>query len=753
MNKILVVFWALPLYAMSLEIVLPNSPTVFERTAAEELVLHLKDVYGGDVSQTTEKDAKGGLAIHVGGTSLAKANGIDCAKMDKEEWRLKSLDGKRMIAAGGSPRGVIYSAYELLERLYGVMWLDHRFTIFPKERLDAWPKTDVGGKPDFHIRSIHSYFGGDAMARWLCKSRNRINYFHDEERSEPFKAMQKYGIFIMYGLPEKACHTYYYYTKDLPPEDEDCFSMNKKGERVRSKSGSGPGQICLSNPKTVDWFEKKLRGYIAADRKVNPDNPPCLYEVSANDNASECQCAGCQELAKKYDSYGGAVLHFMNALAERVAKDYPDIKLQMFAYNTAAKAPKDIKAHPNVLVRLAQLGGEWTGGYRDSIRSLRHPINAKALAELYDWTEIATVSIWDYWVTYCGTASSICYEAISDNLKLYHEKGIENFFVEHEFPLEGFFYPLRIWLGYRFMYDSSQDIDRLAEKFMAGYYGEKSAPFMMTMLSRMREEQGKVTENLGKLSFRMRPDFTKELFDFCDSQIEKALSVAENADYRKHIIMERVSIDYAKLRRFKDEASPDLKAFCDRICNDCALLTPEWGGSGIPSTLKMYEGCQVEIPMPAEIDGCKVVHQITWKDTLDYVPVRRSYDDPEAAGGRAIKAEDQTTGHSGFSFGYYVPKTKKFVQQIDPLPIDKIAQDGKYHYYKIGKVTLDETGFFHAHRSWTDQWFAEHLYVPGGDNDYIAYISLKAVGPAYVKDSKEKTSAIWSDRVLLVKEK
>ena len=60
---------------------------------------------------------------------------------------------------------------------------------------------------------------------------------------------------------------------------------------------------------------------------------------------------------------------------------------------------------------------------------------------------------------------------------------------------------------------------------------------------------------------------------------------------------------------------------------------------------------------------------------------------------------------------------------------------------------------FHAHRSWTDQWFTEHLYVPGGDNDYIAYISLKAVGPAYVKDSKEKTSAIWSDRVLLVREK
>ncbi|MBO4344138.1 MAG: hypothetical protein J5833_00185, partial [Victivallales bacterium] len=94
--------------AMALEIVLPESPTTFERTAAEELALHLKDVYGGDVPQISEKAATGGIAIYVGNTALAKANGMD-GGMGNEDWRVKSLDGKRLIAVGGSPRGVIYS--------------------------------------------------------------------------------------------------------------------------------------------------------------------------------------------------------------------------------------------------------------------------------------------------------------------------------------------------------------------------------------------------------------------------------------------------------------------------------------------------------------------------------------------------------------------------------------------------------------------------------------------------------------------
>ena len=739
--------------ALALEVVLPDSPTTFERTAAEELVLHLKDVYGGDVSLISEKDAKGSIAIYIGDTALAKTNGIDCAKMGNEEWHLKSLDDKRLVAAGGSPRGVIYSAYELLERLYGVMWLDEHFTVFPKERLDKWPEIGVGGRPDFKIREIHANYAKDYMARWMYKVRNRVNLINEENvGGGSLKVLKRYGITKIYGRPRE-CHTYYAYTNDLPAEDDDCFSMNAKGQRVRSTSPSGPGQICFSNPKTLDRFEKKLREFIALDRQENPDNPPFVYEVSANDNKSECQCKGCRELVKKYGTYSGAVVYFTNALAERIEKDYPEIMLQMFAYHTATKPPKGITARSNVFVRLAQLSAEW-GGHRDSMRSLSHPINMESLEEFNAWTKIATVSIWDYWITYCGASEGICYETISDNLKLYHSRGIENVFVEHEQPMIVPFHPLRNWLGHQLMNDSGKDIDALRDRFIAAYYGEKAAPFMTAILELMLSGQRQITKNLCKLSFSGRPDYSREYFASYDVLIEKALAVTDNPEFRKHIIMLRLQLGFAKLKALKSEASSDFKAFIAQMRGDYTMLVPELGGSSeMVNALAMYENIDGEIPMPAEIDGYKVVHQITWRERVDYVPVRRLFNDPDAAGGRTQKAEDQNSGYSGCSFGYYVPKTKKFVQQIDPLPIEKIAQDGKYHYYKIGKVTLDETGFFHAHRSWTDQWYTDHLFIPGGDNDYIAYISLKCTGPAYVKGSQDKTSAIWTDRVLLVREK
>ncbi|MBQ7651410.1 MAG: DUF4838 domain-containing protein [Victivallales bacterium] len=753
--RTLTTIMASSLCAFALEVVLPEAPTTFENTAAEELVLHLKKAYGKEIATVSEKNASGGLSIYVGNTGLAAKNGIDRKALGNEEWVLKTLDANRIIAAGGSPRGVIYSAYELLERLYGVMWLDEYFTVVPKSERASWPMLDLKDKPDFRVRDIHTYYSDRKVGRWLCEARNRNNYFHDEERVEQFKAMQKYGVFTIFGQPPKACHTYYYYTQDLPPELEDCLSLNAQGKRVRSTNGSGPGQICLSNPKTLDWFEKKLREFIAVDRKETPDNPPVIYDISANDNASECQCPGCRALVKKHGSYGGAVLEFTNSLAERIEKDFPEIKIEMFAYETATKAPtSDIKARPNVLVRLAQLGAEFGAGHRDSLRTLSHKNNERSLREIHEWAKIATISIWDYWITYSATGPGLCFDVIPENLRRYHSLGIDTLFVEHERPFDNAFYALRIWLGRRFMNDTSLDIMEQTDRFLAAYYGEKAAPFMKEMLLYIRKCQDAIPENLGKLPLPMRKDFSKEFFATCYGLVDKALAETDNADYRKHIIKERFFLDLVNLKKFKAEAAKDIPSMCDRMREDFSMVWREWatttGGDNFIANINMLQDAATPLPAPAEHDGYKVIHQISWKEKIDY-NTRFIEDDNEAFGGRAIVAEDKTW--SGFSYGYYVPNTKKYFGRTNALPIDKIPQDGKYHFYKLGKVTLDAGGYFYAHNSWHIQWFTDHLYVPGGDNDYIAYISLKAVGPAYVKDSKDTVSAIYSDRVLLVREK
>ncbi|MBO4344755.1 MAG: hypothetical protein J5833_03305, partial [Victivallales bacterium] len=312
----------------------------------------------------------------------------------------------------------------------------------------------------------------------------------------------------------------------------------------------------------------------------------------------------------------------------------------------------------------------------------------------------------------------------------------------------------RIWLGRRLMINVELDIMALTDQFLPAYYGEQAAPLMKELLFYMKDCQDKVPENLGKLPLLQRYDLTPEYFSACDAIIEKALAKADNADYRKHIQKERLVLDMANLKKNKSNAAKDMQALYARMRDDCNAVWREWTAAGgrdnILNSIDMLHEAATPLPAPAEHDGCKVVHQITWKERIDY-PNTRIEKDADAFGGRAIVATDKTW--SGFSTGYYIPNTKTYFGRILPQPIDKIPQDEKYHFYKLGKVTLDKGGYFYAHNSWHIQWFTDHLYVPGGDNDYIAYISLKAVGPAYVKDSKKKESAIYSDRVLLVREK
>jgi hypothetical protein len=96
------------------------------------------------------------------------------------------------------------------------------------------------------------------------------------------------------------------------------------------------------------------------------------------------------------------------------------------------------------------------------------------------------------------------------------------------------------------------------------------------------------------------------------------------------------------------------------------------------------------------------------------------------------------------------------------LTPDQIPQDGAYHLYKIGQVTIRE-GSAPGAPSGTIVWALEgrklgvcvdRVYVPDAAdpeaNVWEAYISLKVTGPAYMKGSTAP-NGVWMDRALLVK--
>ena len=731
-------------------VVLPAKPTEQEKTAAGELVLHLNKIYNTKTATVSEnnlrKDTK---YIYLGNTALAAQEKIDSSKFSPEEHLVKTVDAQRLIVTGGAPRGVIYGALELLENYYGVLWLDDEFTYIPKAKLSNWPKgLLLRGKPDFQVRCIHTYWSKNATARQVTAFRNRLNFLHDH-RANPL--MAKYGIEQLYGSPREV-HTYYDYSKEWGKEDEECFSLDTRGRRVRSTSAGGPGQICWTNPKTVKLFEKKLREFIEKDRKKYGKSAPFLYEVSDNDNGYRCNCKNCLDGAKKFKGYCGIVIDFTNKLARAIAKDYPDVIIQMMAYKDVKNVPVGIKAEKNVWIRLTIP--------RDTVRPFEHPNNRKDIEVLKKYREIGTLTIWDWWIMYNNTTMGVFHEAIPSCLRLYKDAGVVSLMMELEAPLETPFYQLRVWLGRRFMVNTKRDLEKETDLFMNAYYGPKAAPVMKELLNYMLKRQAEVKANLNTLAPQQRPDLDEAFFRTCDALIAKALTLAETPVNKKHVRKERFVLDYANVRKNRTSVYFDVKTFSERMADDFELLAPLYIKGNQLTKFRadvqaFIQGLKANIPAPKGLEGYEVVIDLPWPRLNEFRRSKR-VDMADAAGGKAIFLADIPKYGGVVRMGFYNITNPKQSRSL-VLPKEKTPQDEKFHLYHVGAITLEKEGYFWAHPTWCIQIPSNHFYNPYDPsgkrvNDYELFMSIKAQGPNYVKGSKLE-SGLALDRIILARKK
>lgn len=733
-------------------ILLPSSPATTEQKAAEELVEHFKKMTGRSIAVKKEGEQVKGPVLYVGKTNFAKKQKINFSKFGKEEWLIRSV-GKDLIIGGGDPRGTVYAALELLEREYGVMWLDECMTHVPKRKKITWKgNLNLRGKPAFEVRGLYAYFREPHNVRRRFMARNRQNLFHDEGDVAYIKP---WGVYRPFGSP-RACHTFYDYTKDWGPEYNNCFSLDKDGKRKRAVNGSGPGQVCMTNPLTIKLFTEKLREFIKKDRANCPSgNYPWIYEISANDNDAKCVCSSCMAAAKKYGEYSGVVLEFTNAIADNIAKEYPDIFVETFAYMFTQKPPKGIKARPNVLVRIAQLGSEFSQGSRDTLRSLFHPNNRKSRKEIEEWSKIANIAIWDYWIMYKRGDEGIssCFRAIEDNLKFYQRVGVKSIFVEVESPLGNIFYPMRIWLGFRFLNNPKLDFEQETMRFMNAYYGP-AAPKMRALLKLIEEGNAKISARLNDVPLVRRTDMDDSFFARADQLLDEAERLAATVEQRNHIAKERSVVDLIRLKRREKLKPFDVDTVINRLRKNYKIAAEAYRAKGgaVKKEMKVIEnfitGVKARILKPEQFKNCEIVVDLAWPQFNNYYR-SRVIDAPDAAGGRAVALKSKRE-RGILQFGYYDATNKKQVHTIT-IPKNQVPQDEKFHFYRIGKITLSPKGYIWAHSSWEIQKQMDPYYNNIGlSNDYEAFISIKAQGPAYVPGSK-KENAVMVDRILLIR--
>ena len=679
--------------------------------------------------------------------------------MPPEAWRI-TRRGKDVVISGGLPRGILYGAFEFLERFAGIYWLDPWTTSVPEDGKVVIPDgTRVEGAPGFRWRGIYVTLATDP-AKFRFFARNRENIFFDFKLPEDFS--RKYGIQKVLGSPNPF-NTLFYYMKSWDLEkDEDAFSMDADGRRVKARNVFGPGQVCFTSPKARKKFIAQLEEYILSDRKKYGANAPTVYNISINDTKDKCLCPECVKRAGVYGSDSGVMLEFVNAVAKSVEKKYPGILIQTSCYLSYEAPPlRGIAPGPNVAVRCSL--SPWGIGKLNLKLPLSHPVNAQAAAFLKKWSSLGRIQIWNYWVNFDKNldrnAGLVNARVIAENIKLYRERGADWVFSECEFPDTASFHPLRVWLGYRLKNDPSPDPEKLITLFFTRFYGKAARP-MRRLYDFISERQAPFLEK--KCGDHRDADF----FRTADALLDEAEKAASgDPELLERITRERTVLDIAFFSLGAGEPSPRRAA---RLPGNWEHLLRRWyhdawqfkkAMADMRTTLGNFLDRPVpgaRFPLPDELKG-REVYEITaekFSALGDRELLRlglKELRDPDAAGGRAmtVKFDKSPFRKDGtFKIGVHSRAKKRpvFSQKISAAAI---PADGKYHLYYAGEFTLLPGSLLYIHDSWYMQQDLAGYWRAGGGNSYRLYISLKMTGPGFVPGAAGETF-LACDRILLV---
>lgn len=747
-------------------IILSENPSKSEEMAAKELSEHFELVTGKKYP-ITRGNAKGGRNIYIGNHPKVAELLKESNSFQSEEWLVQAFGTDTLIITGGNPRGILYGAYEFLENNLGILWLDEWSTFSPKADQIEWSADlKYAGKPYFPVRGVYTARRADDTLRHRFLARNRMNHFHDE-KIVAGEAWNR-GVRNIVGSP-RACHTFYNYTSGWGKDREKLFSWSAgKKKYICATSAYGPGQVCMSNPETIKAFTEQLRKYILSDREIAGKNhAPWIYAISPNDNADYCECSGCKLLLKKYGNQAGVLLSFTNALAQNIENEFPEIKLMTTAYVSTKAMPKGIVPHKNVWIQIALLGKEFSGERRDTHRPFTAPENKESAAIIQDWKEKASLAVWDYWVLYQGREFYPATNAlnVAESMRYYKANKVKFVFAECAKETTTSFHALRLFLGMRMMNNPDLQPEKEIIRFINAYYG-KAAPFLLEYHNELQKGNSSLNGSLCDLPLNRRSDLNEAFF----RKAEYLLSAAEKAEKDNPVILERIHREWIPIYHARLDKRAELPALSGTELRTIAGKLQEYETAVIKKyifpkrqkdeleRLQIYiRGTLADIPPLKGFEDKDVIADIAWP-VLSFHRACSTFDDPEAAGGKAIgmigkegrsaEAGKRYVENRGISFGVYDFHNRKNLG-MGTIPPQALPGDEKYHWYFAGRFNLTEKSFLWMHWSWLIQLQLGKVYDPAGFNNYVdIYVSAKLSGPNFVKGSKN-SNRYAIDRVVI----
>ena len=500
-----------------------------EATAAAELQAFLKQVTGVELPLLPEAKAAPGVPALVVGLCRRTGQllpGVDLAALGPDSIVLRTV-GSDLVLAGPRPRGTLYAVYTFLEDVVGCRWWTSTEQTIPARPVLALPDLDRTYTPPLLSREA---FYRDAFDPVFAPRLKLNGHF---ARIAP----ERGGHLAILGW----CHTFF---QILPPdkyfgEHPDWYS------EIAGKRSSAGTQLCLTNAAMRAEFVRVAKEWIRQDPGAG------LISVSQNDWGGKCACAACSALEHVEGSPSGPLLHFVNAVAAEIEKDFPAMLVETLAYSYTRQPPRQVRPRRNVVIRLCTIECSYVQPLETGAQ------NATFRQDIEAWSAIAPkLYVWDYVTNFANyLLPHPNLRVLAPNLRFFVKHHAVGLFEQGDAgSTVGDFVRLRAWLLAHLLWDPSRDENALLDEFLQGYYGP-AAPFLRQYLDLRQDAATASGAYLGCYLQDTSTWLPLEALTKASALYEQAAqAVAKDPVLSERVRRERLSLDLVWLQRYQTAA-------------------------------------------------------------------------------------------------------------------------------------------------------------------------------------------------------
>ncbi len=437
------------------KIVVGDDASASDLKAAEILKNYLYEIGATELEIVEDTVAESDKEIIVGKTNREGEDyTIDRTNLGDDGIVIKTV-GERIVLSGAEKRGVIYSVYNFLKEYFDCRWFTKDLTVIPKSDSLKIPKSiDYTYTPALPYRandSITIMDGGNTFCEFAVANGLNDQSWH--------KLPNEYGS--GYSFLGSFSHSFHVLVdQSLFETEPELFALGvETGERTTD-------QLCLTNPRTLELAKQTVSKWL----KSNPNAD--VVNVTQNDNLNYCVCENCKKIDDEEGSQSGTMLRFVNAIADDIKDDYPDVLVGTFAYTYTRVPPKITVPRENVMIRLCSFECDFSTPLNSGFSKK----NEKFKNELLQWRELTdNLFVWDY-IEYFGNylAPFGNFDVLQENIKFFIENGVDGLFEESNLAADaiGEFQALKAYMVSNLLWNPDCDVDELVYEFCDAYYGD-----------------------------------------------------------------------------------------------------------------------------------------------------------------------------------------------------------------------------------------------------------------------------------------